>query len=139
MRGINRIIVHHSASARSTTPAQIEQWHRGRGFNGIGYHFVIDAAGTIHRTRPMHQIGAHAKGANGDSLGICLAGNNTDPAEAWTPVQVESLRKLCVSLITAFGPLEIEGHRWAQGGTTATECPGLSRDAWLSLEATMHG
>jgi N-acetylmuramoyl-L-alanine amidase len=138
VRDLRRVIVHHSASPRSTTAAEIEKWHRAKGWEGIGYHYVLDGAGIIRSTRPLDRIGTHAKGANIDSIGICITGNNTDPAERWSDAQRESLAKLVGALIVAFGPLVIEGHRWAAGCTTATECPGISREEWDALEATLH-
>ena len=42
MRSINAIYIHHSASPKSTTVEQINQWHLDRGWAGIGYHFVIN-------------------------------------------------------------------------------------------------
>ena len=38
---VNKLVVHHSASAKSTTKSDIEGWHTERGFNEIGYHMVI--------------------------------------------------------------------------------------------------
>nr|WP_223225927.1 MULTISPECIES: hypothetical protein [Bacteroides] len=43
MRKIDSIIVHCSATkaGQDFTAADIDRWHRERGFNGIGYHYVI--------------------------------------------------------------------------------------------------
>lgn len=138
MREIHRLIVHHSASQRTTTLADVRSWHLARGFVEVGYHFFVDGSGAIQRGRDLDQVGAHAKGANSDSIGICVAGNNTVAADRWAAQQTESLRRLCRALQTAFGSLEIQGHRWARGGTTATECPGLTREEWEALESTLH-
>lgn len=53
----------------------IRGWHLDRGFADIGYHKVIRRDGTIENGRDTHLIGAHARGKNRDSLGICLEGN----------------------------------------------------------------
>lgn len=74
---IDRIIIHHSAIQRSvsTSPLAIHSAHLRRGYNGIGYHFYIKADGTIYRGRPLCYIGAHCKGYNSKSIGICFEGN----------------------------------------------------------------
>ena len=43
MRNINLIIVHCSATpeGRDVSVADIDRWHRERGFDGIGYHYVV--------------------------------------------------------------------------------------------------
>lgn len=70
----NRIILHH-AQAKTCSVEDIHQWHLKRGWSGIGYHFFIKKDGTIYQGRPENTIGAHAKGANSDSIGICAEGN----------------------------------------------------------------
>ena len=43
MRKIDSIIIHCSATkvGQDFTAADIDRWHRERGFNGIGYHYVV--------------------------------------------------------------------------------------------------
>ena len=76
LKAVHRIIVHHSASDRDrTTPEMIYNWHRERGWRDIGYQFVITGNGALHFGRPENQTGAHTKGHNLTSLGICVTGN----------------------------------------------------------------
>ena len=82
----NRIVIHHTGSGEDTdsSAAQIHGWHRNHnGWAGIGYHFVIRKDGTIERGRPIWAMGAHAEGANYDSIGIHLSGDFTyaEPTE----------------------------------------------------------
>jgi N-acetyl-anhydromuramyl-L-alanine amidase AmpD len=58
-----------------TTAAQIDSWHRERGWAGIGYHYVVRKDGTIERGRPESRAGAHVRGLNGRSIGICFSGH----------------------------------------------------------------
>ena len=76
MRKINLIVIHCSATRadRSLTPDDLEMQHRRRGFNGTGYHYYIRKDGTVHLTRPIERIGAHVKGFNLNSVGICYEG-----------------------------------------------------------------
>jgi hypothetical protein len=138
MRELHRIIIHHSASSRSTTLADIRGWHLAKGWIDVAYHFVVEGDGTVRRGREIDQVGAHAKGANSNSIGICVVGNNLDASQRWNAEQRGALRKLIQALFATFGPLEIEGHRWAKGGTTATECPGLRREEFDVLEAQLR-
>ena len=76
MRTINLIVIHCSASRvdRNFTEDDLEVCHRRRGFNGTGYHFYIRKNGDIKTTREIERIGAHAKGYNRNSVGICYEG-----------------------------------------------------------------
>ena len=125
-----RIILHHSASNRSTTFDEIEAWHLQRGFQAIGYHYVIER-GSVIPGRPDWAWGAHARGANFDSIGICLVGDNTDPQENWLPEQVLMARLLIRELGCKYPGLELYGH--CDVGTTATLCPGLKRAQLLQM------
>jgi N-acetyl-anhydromuramyl-L-alanine amidase AmpD len=114
----NNIIIHHSASDDVSAP-EIHQWHRDRGYSGIGYHFVIRKYGTIERGRPIDKIGAHAGEANNDSIGVCLAGNfvSREPEIE----QIQALLSLTDYLEDHYGkPLPLLRHC----DVTATVCPG---------------
>ena len=76
MRNINKIIIHCSATpeGKNFTVKQIDACHRQRGFNGIGYHFVIYLDGSIHVGRALAKAGAHCKGNNAHSIGVCYIG-----------------------------------------------------------------
>jgi len=77
MRTINKIIVHCSATreGENYTVDTIRSWHvDGRGWSDIGYHFYIDLYGEIHKGRDIAKIGAHSKGQNRNSIGICYCG-----------------------------------------------------------------
>ena len=115
MRRIDKIILHCSA----TLPGQrvdvetITLWHKQRGFKTIGYHFFIDRSGTIHAGRPLEQQGAHCKGQNAHSIGICYEGGldyDGCPADTRTPQQRTSLDHLLTRLKAAFPQARIVGH-----------------------------
>ena len=76
MRKIDLIVIHCSATRvdRTLTAFDLETLHRRRGFNGTGYHYYIRKDGTTLLTRPIERIGAHAKGFNASSIGICYEG-----------------------------------------------------------------
>ena len=73
MRDINKIIVHCSATKEGQEffADDIRRWHKARGFSDIGYHFVINLDGVIEYGRDLKLTGAHCKGHNEASIGIC--------------------------------------------------------------------
>ena len=76
MRKIDLIVIHCSATRadRDFTEDDLDVCHRRRGFNGVGYHFYIRKNGDIKSTREIERIGAHVRGYNARSIGICYEG-----------------------------------------------------------------
>ena len=76
LRKITEIILHCSATTEGKVvkAATIDKWHRAKGWNGIGYHYVIDLDGTVERGRALPVMGAHCVGHNAESIGICYIG-----------------------------------------------------------------
>jgi N-acetyl-anhydromuramyl-L-alanine amidase AmpD len=95
--------------------AEIDTWHRQRGFRAIGYHYVINRHGGIEAGRPENEIGAHTIGHNFDSVGICLAGgkkaDEPKPDFNFTWIQMNSLRGLVNSLLLKYPGAKVFGHR----------------------------
>lgn len=79
---ITEVIFHCADAGRSVTLEQIHKWHLQLGWAGFAYNFFIDGAATVWIGRPLNRIGAHCKGHNTRSVGICLAGTN-NPKRAW--------------------------------------------------------
>lgn len=131
MRPITEIIIHHTASPRDVTLDQIDRWHRERGFNKIGYHFLIDGKGVVHEGRPLQEIGAHCRGHNLVSAGVAVTGDNTREGLGWIGAQWLGLILLVEKLQARFGPIPVLGHR---DTGAATECPGLDVRAILLAE-----
>ena len=104
------------------SPEQIHDMHLQRGWSGIGYHFYIRKDGTIYRGRKEEMIGAHAKGRNRDSIGICLEGNFEE--ELITYKQMNSLVKLSADMIIKYNIEESERHKDVYN----TLCPGKNFD-----------
>jgi len=86
--------------------------------HGIGYHFYIRRDGSIYRGRPENMQGAHAYGANSDSIGICFEGNLNE--EYLTKEQIEAGRWLVSYFKEKYGNIEFTEHR----KVCNTSCPG---------------
>ena len=130
MRKIEKIIIHCSATpeGKDYTVAQIRDWHvRGNGWSDIGYHFVIDRYGVVHKGRPVEKIGAHTKGQNTRSIGICLIGGmdaeNKRPKDTRTPAQRVALVNLVKELKATYGEnVTVHGHN----EFAAKACPSFN-------------
>lgn len=127
MRKIDCIVLHCTATkaGQKVTTADIEKWHKARGFNKIGYHYVIYLDGSIHTGRELAEVGAHVTGHNADSVGICYVGGLDaagKPADTRTPEQKAAMFYLLQSLREQFPGAKICGHRDFPGVAKACPC-----------------
>lgn len=116
MRSISLIIIHCSATpeGKDFTVADIDRWHRARGFKCIGYHYVVYRDGSVHQGRPVAEVGAHCKNRNAHSIGICyiggLAKDGKTPKDTRTQAQKDALLALLHKLKSQFPGAAIFGH-----------------------------
>ena len=118
MRNIDKIIVHCSATreGENYTVDTIRSWHvDGRGWSDIGYHFYIDIYGQIHKGRDISRIGAHTKGLNRNSIGVCYCGgveeDGKTPKDTRYDCQKEALLAVLRTLKAMYPEAKIHGHR----------------------------
>jgi len=116
VRPINKVILHCSATKEGMhiDVDTIRMWHLERGWKDIGYHYVIYLDGTIALGRPIDLIGAHTKGENEDSIGICYVGGlsakTNEPQDTMTVHQEMAFLELWHGLQTVLGKLDLFGH-----------------------------
>ena len=124
-----RIVIHHTVTAEDASAAHINRLHRQRGFSGIGYHAIVRrAAGgdvIIEDGRDDENQGAHAKGANYDTLGVAVAGDfsEQEPDDQQYGILIGQCAAWCLTY--GIGSNDIFAHKHVPGGKTATVCPGL--------------
>jgi N-acetylmuramoyl-L-alanine amidase len=155
---ISRIIIHCAATingrqlstTHKTAADIIDEWHKGAGFQRgagavsafnphlhyIGYQYVIDTDGTVETGRAIGETGAHTRGYNKNSIGICLVGT-----DKFTPAQWQRLAELVSELRKTYSAAKIVGHRDCSpdrngdGVITPDEwvkiCPGFNVFLWL--------
>lgn len=117
MKNIDTIIVHCSATreGQDIRASDIDKWHRERGFARIGYNYVIDLDGKVEKGRPLTMTGAHCKGWNDRSIGICYVGGldkNGNPKDTRTLLQKMSLHNLVFKLMDEYPSItQVLGHR----------------------------
>jgi len=137
MASVRRLVVHHSATSTGSA-GLIRVLHRGVfGWDDIGYHYVIGngtttAEGLVEEGRPEWAVGAHSRGNNGDSLGICMVGHFGETAPGTR--QMQSLGELLSDMLGRYdlGREAIRLHR--QMPDNSTSCPGEK----LPLEAVLR-
>lgn len=122
MREINKIIIHHSASKQISVSKYVDILYNQHvvinGWNHIGYHYIIDAFGSVKNTCPVSFFGAHCFGQNKDSIGVCFVGNyNRDVV---TNSMMAAFRRLQIELELLFGELALQPHCSYRN----TLCPG---------------
>lgn len=138
------IIIHHSATDMGNSQ-QFYLAHKKRGWETVGYHFIIDNGscgkdeGQIETSpRWIKQMnGAHCKAGsmNERGIGICLVGNFSQ--EKVSSHQMNSLI-LLVNELRSFYKIpksNIIGHGQVSGAQT--ECPGLKfpwQEFWARLD-----
>lgn len=128
MRTINSIVVHCSDSdIESHDNAEtIEEWHKQRGFKQIGYHFIIVKSGEVIKGRPLHMQGAHCKGHNATSIGVCLTGR-----DRFSSKQLISLGALCKQLMYEYRITSVKPHNHYDKGKT---CPNFELPPFDNIE-----
>lgn len=146
MRPVNTLIIHCSATKPGADigAADITTWHQKQGWRTIGYHYVIRRDGTLENGRPEAEAGAHTKGYNASSLGICLVGGLDaygNPAPLFTAAQMATLKTLIIDLKKRYPIRTILGHRDFspdRDGDGIVEphewikyCPCFDVDIWL--------
>lgn len=126
MRFVNEIILHCTGTEpnANVTVESIDKYHREKkGWRCIGYHFVIYKDGSAHKGRDLAMVGAHCRGHNPRSIGICYVGGldeNGKASDTRTPEQKAAIASLISELKQKFPSIvKVHGHR----DYNATSCP----------------
>lgn len=108
---------------------EIRGWHTAKGWQDIGYHFVIRRKGIVEKGRPIEQVGAHVEGQNANSIGICMVGgvNSADRPDAnFSHRQWAALHDLVSELVDDYPDAQVVGHR----SYSTKACPSFDAVAW---------
>lgn len=125
------IIIHCAATrpSQDIDARDIDRWHRDKGWMKIGYHFVVKRDGSIQIGRDLEDVGAHARGHNSYSVGICMVGGLNDdgnPEGDFTDAQWEMLRILVDGLQTRYPDAKVIGHN----EISEKACPSFDVGEW---------
>ncbi len=149
-------IVVHCSDSKWGNAAIIDSWHKERGFLGrtghhIGYHYVIlngylgpkmlnkTFDGHIETGRPLDddhhletwEMGAHVKGHNTASVGICMIGKSGE----FTIAQLNSLVKLIKNIKSQYeSEYEVELYMHSDLDDNKPFCPGINKSDWMKIK-----
>ena len=124
MRKIDTVVVHCSDTPEGAyfDIEDIKRWHIGdNGWSDVGYHYIILLDGTIQKGREDAVVGAHVKGFNYNSIGICYIGGGGGK-DTRTPEQKESLIILIGFLRRLYPDSKALGHKDFKGVTKKCPC-----------------
>jgi len=114
---INEIIIHcaETKTNQSFSIDDVRSWHTSppRNWSDIGYHYYIQLDGTVWNGRPIEKAGAHCKGRNKNSIGVCFEGGLKPDGTKWdgpTKEQVINFLSLKEDLFNEFGNLVVSPH-----------------------------
>lgn len=126
MREIREIVIHATMTPadQDITLKDLDRKHRQKGWNGCGYHFVIRRSGEVQIGRPVDVAGAHVRGFDKYSIGVCVVGDGTNFTEA----QWDALYHLVIATSCVYPNAKIMGHRDCP--KTNTTCPGFDVGEW---------
>lgn len=114
-----QIVLHHSGVKILQSVQTIHNYHKNtKGWSGIGYHFYVRKDGKIYRGRPENTVGAHAVGANYNSVGICFEGNFEK--ETMGEIQLKAGQELVAYLKQKYNISKIVRHKDVDNSS----CPG---------------
>lgn len=130
---VTHIVIHctDTPEFRRVSVAEVDRWHRSRGWHGIGYHFLIGIDGEVWEGRPLHRRGAHVSGHNAHTIGVAYVGGRRagQPADTRTPMQKLALRGLIDRLRRQFPTVRhVVGHRDLNPGKSCP-CYDVGTDA----------
>lgn len=113
---VKYIIIHCSASRENVDygAEALERDHIARGFRKGAYHYYILKNGMVHSFRKEHEMGAHCKGFNRISIGVCYEGGldtEGNPKDTRTLAQKDTMFYLIKMLSCKYPNAQIVGHR----------------------------
>ena len=124
-KNITLLVVHCSDTkdSQNLSALDLHKMHLKFGWDGIGYHKIINRSGKVENGRPEYWIGAHVKGKNDISLGVCLIGRDN-----FTKNQFNSLERILKKWKKLYPNAKIVGHK--DTGNTSKSCPNFNVINW---------
>lgn len=141
MRTINKIIVHCSAGSQKNKASDIVAYHLrpvtkgGRGWKVAGYHYIIEADGTVVPTVPESQVSNGVAGQNAHAINVCYIGGvdtskqGLPPIDNRTEAQRKALVNLLSQLVNRYPKAKIYGHR----DFASKACPSFDAKAEYAM------
>ena len=122
-KNIKFIVVHCSDTDDNLKALDIHKLHLNFGWEGVGYHKIIEKDGRIVNGRPEFWKGAHVRGYNDKSLGVCLIGKSR-----FSKAQFISLKKILIDWKKKYKNTKIIGHY--EVSDSSKTCPNFDVAQW---------
>ena len=122
-KNIKFIVVHCSDTNDNLKALDIHKLHLNFGWEGVGYHKIIENDGKIVNGRPEFWKGAHVRGYNDKSLGVCLIGKNK-----FSKAQFISLERILKDWKKKYKNTKIIGHYEISDSNKT--CPNFDVTNW---------
>ena len=126
MRKIDKIIIHCSATPKHKdfSAEKIRDWHvKGNGWDDIGYHYVVRLDGSLEYGRPVQVPGAHCRGENKSSIGICYIGGMDEKMKEWEDTRTEAQKDTVLQLLKVLKKLHPEAKVYGHRDFSSKACP----------------
>jgi len=143
-RDVTRVFMHCTDSDADTEEyrgprlaATIDEWHKAppRNWAGIGYHFVVDKAGTSSSGRPLELLPAAQLGEGGRG-NVATIAISTQGSKAWTPEGLAGTLALVRSIDAAYVALGRPVTVWGHTEIDPRPCPVYDWRALFGLDAS---
>lgn len=110
------VVWHCSATPPSQDigAGQIQQMHKARGFDDIGYAMVVRRDGRVEPGEDLRKRAAHVKGLNNFSVGICMIGGvdeDDNPENNFTEAQWKAAKHVYEFFTLLYPDAKHVGHR----------------------------
>ena len=139
---VTEIIIHCSDTPKNMDigATEIRQWHvNDNGWSDIGYNAIVRRSGLIEAGRDLdddgdflEEVGAHARGHNANSIGICLIGGRSSGVKSaefnFSHKQMCALHDFLVGLLKRCPNAVVIGHRDIDPGKA---CPSFDASTWF--------
>ena len=109
-RTIKHIIIHCTGGNQLSTPADLLEEFRRKGWKAPGYHIVIDFKGRAHLMLPFEKMANGVKGWNRNAIHIAWIGG-ADGKDSRTEEQKRKLRIFVKYLRLEYPKAIVMGHR----------------------------
>ena len=136
MREIDKIIIHcaYTPANMDIGAEEIKRWHtdeppKGNGWSDIGYHYILRRNGAVENGRPLEVSGAHTRGHNKNSIGVCMVGGKGKGGGSecnFTHQQWAALYDLVERLTRKYPNAEVYGHN----DFSTKDCPNFNAQEW---------
>ena len=135
MRDIKYIAIHCTAGQPTqTTKSILDYWKNNLKWKSVGYHYLINADGSIEKLADESQITNGVAGFNSVLINISYKGGidaQGKPKDTRTEAQKKSMHNILIDLRKRYPKAIIQGHR-DFGAKKA--CPSFDVKQWLKEE-----